>query len=162
MIKLEELQQEAVGKGINLVKSELPVRIKAVYYAPEDLPPTIALSNDIITQAEETCVLAEELGHYYTSSGNLLSANTDRVSILKQENRARRWAARKIVPLESITQAFESGAQNRYEFAEYLGITESFFDWSISYYKKIHGLFMTVNNMYTIYFEPFGVFKNFE
>ena len=47
----------------------------------------IAIRKDIETQAEKSCVLAEELGHHYTTSGNIL----DQKNIMnrKQEYRAR-------------------------------------------------------------------------
>ena len=32
----------------------------------------IAIRKDIETQAEKSCVLAEELGHHYTTAGNIL------------------------------------------------------------------------------------------
>ncbi len=35
----------------------------------------IAIRKDIETQAEKSCVLAEEIGHYRTSSGNILDQN---------------------------------------------------------------------------------------
>ena len=33
---------------------------------------TIAISTDMKTDAEKACVLAEELGHHYTTYGNIL------------------------------------------------------------------------------------------
>ncbi len=32
----------------------------------------IAIKQDLPTQKEKACVLAEELGHFYTSTGNIL------------------------------------------------------------------------------------------
>ena len=43
----------------------------------------IAIRKDIETQAEKSCVLAEEIGHYRTSSGNILDQN--KVESRKQE-----------------------------------------------------------------------------
>ena len=37
----------------------------------------IAIRKDIETQAEKSCVLAEEIGHYRTSSGNILDQNKE-------------------------------------------------------------------------------------
>ena len=47
----------------------------------------IAIRKDIPTQTEKSCVLAEELGHHYTSSGDILNQNI--VTNRKQEFRAR-------------------------------------------------------------------------
>lgn len=160
---LEELQQETADEEIRLSVNALPARLKGLYYASNDgIPPVIALNSSIKTEAEKTCVLAEELGHYHTSNGDLLTTGSNKLLITKQEGQARRWATKKLVPLKGIIQAFEYGARNRYEFAEYLGVTESFLDESIDYYKKIYGLLASVDEIYTIYFEPFGIFKNLE
>ena len=48
---------------------------------------TIALNKDMYIESEKTCVLAEELGHYYTTVGDIMD-QTD-VSNRKQERRAR-------------------------------------------------------------------------
>lgn len=50
-----------------------------------------------MTSTEKGCVLAEELGHHYTTVGNILdqSAAMNR----KQEYRARLWAYNKLVGL---------------------------------------------------------------
>ena len=42
-------------------------RIKGLY-----CDGTIAISTDMKTDAEKACVLAEELGHHYTTYGNIL------------------------------------------------------------------------------------------
>ena len=47
----------------------------------------IAIRKDIDTEIEKSCVLAEELGHYYTTVGDIMD-QTD-VSNRKQERRAR-------------------------------------------------------------------------
>ena len=47
----------------------------------------IAIRKDIEAQAEKSCVLAQEIGHYRTSSGNILDQN--KVESRKQEYRTR-------------------------------------------------------------------------
>lgn len=42
-----------------------------------------------LNQAEKACILAEELGHYYTTTGNILDQTN--ISNRKQERRARLW-----------------------------------------------------------------------
>ena len=51
----------------------------------------IAIRKDIETQAEKSCVLAEEIGHYVTSTGNIL--DQAKVGNRKQEYRARLYAS---------------------------------------------------------------------
>lgn len=45
----------------------------------------------------------------------------------KQELKARRWGYKHIVSLEKIIEAIECNCINRYEIAEYLGITDKYF-----------------------------------
>ena len=49
----------------------------------------IAIRTDL-TDIEKSCVLAEELGHYYTTVGDILDQSDD--GNRKQERRARLWA----------------------------------------------------------------------
>ena len=51
----------------------------------------IAIRQDIDTEKEKACVLAEELGHYYTSVGNILDMTVPENR--KQERQARLWGA---------------------------------------------------------------------
>ena len=53
----------------------------------------VAIRQDLSTSVEKACVLAEELGHHYTTYGNILDQSD--TSNRKQELRARAWAYNK-------------------------------------------------------------------
>lgn len=117
----------------------------------------IAIRKDIPTQTEKSCVLAEELGHHYTSSGDILNQNI--VANRKQEFRARIYGYNLLIGLRGIIQAYEAGCRNLYEMAEYLEVTEEYLKEALECYRKKHGIFATLDN-YAIYFEPtLGVMK---
>ena len=116
----------------------------------------IALSKDIKTSSERTCILQEELGHYYTTFGNILDQST--TEHRKQEHRARLWAYRKSFDLIDLISAYKYGCRNRYEIAEYLDITEPFLQEAIDTYKEKYGLYRKVDN-YIVYFEPLGILE---
>ena len=79
----ETLQNKARKKDIEVIDYPFSSeKIKGLY-----CDGTIAIRKDIPTQAEKSCVLAEELGHHYTSSGDILNQNI--VANRKQEFRAR-------------------------------------------------------------------------
>lgn len=78
----------------------------------------IAIRKDIKTTTEKSCVLAEELGHYYTSSGDILD-QTDTMN-RKQEYRARLYGYNLKIGLMGIIQAYEHSCRNLYEMAEFL------------------------------------------
>lgn len=116
----------------------------------------IAIRKDIETQAEKSCVLAEEIGHYRTSSGNILDQS--RVESRKQEYRARLYGYNLKIGLAGLISAYEARCRNRYEMAEYLDVTEEYLEESIDCYKAKYGLYVSIDN-YIIYFEPFVVIK---
>ena len=76
----------------------------------------IAIRHTIKTQTEKSCVLAEELGHYYTTSGNILD-QTD-VSNRKQEYRARLYGFNLKIGLMGLIRAFEHGCRSASDIAE--------------------------------------------
>lgn len=105
-----------------------------------------------LTQTEKACVLAEELGHYYTTTGNILDQS--KVENRKQEYHARLWAYNKQIGLMGIVKAYQYGCRNSYEVADYLGVTEEFLADALKAYKSKYGICATVDN-YIVYFEPY-------
>ena len=116
----------------------------------------VAIRQKIDTQKEKSCVLAEELGHYYTSSGDILDQS--KVENRKQEYRARLYGYNLKIGLTGLIRAYESGCKNLYEMAEYLDATEEYLKEAIDCYKSKYGLCTSIDN-YIIYFEPLAVIK---
>lgn len=116
----------------------------------------IALRNRL-TSKEKGCVLAEELGHYHTTVGDIICQSS--ITDHKQERRARVWAYEKMIGLRGIVESYERGCLTLYDMAEYLEITEEFLNEALKYYKSKYGTCTTIDN-YVIYFEPsIGVFE---
>lgn len=111
----------------------------------------IAIRKDIETTTEKSCVLAEELGHHYTSSGNILD-QSDTMN-QKQEYRARLYGYNLKIGLMGIVQAYEANCRNLYEMAEYLDCTEEYLTEALNCYRSKYGEFTRVDN-YIIYFVP--------
>ena len=140
----EELMIEADANDVEVI--ELPLKAHSGLI----LDTTIAIRKDIpITK--KACVLAEELGHYHTTVGDILD-QTD-VSNRKQERTARLWAYNKQIGLIGLVRAFEHGCQNRFEIAEYLEVTEEFLEECIECYRNKYGICKQVDN-YVVYFIP--------
>lgn len=116
----------------------------------------IAIRKDIDTASEKSCVLAEELGHYYTSSGNII--NMQDVQNKKQEHRARLWAYNKMITIDKLANARKYGCRNRYEIAEYLDVTEEFLQEAINSYKEIYGTGYHQYGDYLICFDPLNIY----
>lgn len=112
-----------------------------------------------LSENEKCCVIAEELGHHYTSYGNILDQSC--VTKRKQEHRARSWAYEKIVTLDKFILALNVGVRNRHELAELCEVTEEFLDNSINYYLHKHGIYMEFDD-YIICLDPLGVINLFD
>lgn len=111
----------------------------------------IAIRKSIPTTVEKSCVLAEEIGHYYTSTGDII--NQESVSNRKQEQRAVGYGYNLKIGLMGLIRAYEHGCRNRHEIAEYLDVTDKYLNDAVDYYKSKYGLFTTLDN-YVIYFIP--------
>jgi len=111
----------------------------------------IAIRQDIPTLVEKSCVLAEELGHFFTTSGNILDQSI--ANNRKQEKMARVWAYEKQIGLSGIISGYKNKCQNRYELADFLGVTEVFLQDALNFYKEKYGNYIEISE-YIIIFEP--------
>ena len=111
----------------------------------------IGIRKDIPTQAEKSCVLAEELGHYHTTYGDIL--DLDNVQNRKQELRARMWGYDRLIGLKGIIQTYKRGCRNPAEMAEELDVTEEYLLEALNAYRSKFGTRTTADG-YVIYFEP--------
>ena len=118
----------------------------------------IAIKKDIPT-TQKACVLAEELGHHYTTVGNILDQS--KTENRKQERRARLWAYKRAFDLVDLVSAYKHGCRNRYEIAEYLEVTEQFLQEALDTYKEKYGIYTEVD-CYVVYFEPLGILEMYE
>lgn len=153
MDKYEKLLDEASKENVSVFENYdfSGTRIEGLY-----CDGSIALSKSLDTTAEKTCILQEELGHHYTTYGNII--DIENVSSRKQEHRARVWAYRRAFDLADLISAYKYGCKNRFEIAEYLNVTEVFLIDAIEHYKTQYGPYTSFGN-YIIYFEPLGILE---
>lgn len=150
----EKLLREAEQQGVDIYENPMPSTFKGLYKDS-----VIWINKDIPTRTEKACVLAEEIGHHYTTVGNIL--DQWKLNNRKQEKLARQWAYEKLVPLSKIVQAHKMRLSNRYELAEFCGVTEQFLNDALKRYQEKYGI-STSYGKYIIYFEPLGVLEQFE
>ena len=131
----------------NLITKEKPLRAHKGLIDGKN----IAIKTDL-TEKEKKCVMAEELGHYYTGHGDILDQSS--VANRKQERYGRIYSYNKLVGLMGIIDAYKHNCRNLSESAEHLDVTEEFLNEAISYYRSKYGTSVTVDN-YTIFFEPY-------
>ncbi|MDU7068489.1 MAG: hypothetical protein E6343_11005 [Clostridium perfringens] len=108
---------------------------------------------------EKSCVLAEELGHFHKTVGDI--SNQKEMSNRKQELIARRWGYEKSVGIIGLINAFNNNCRDAYEIADFLGVTKEYLDESIDYFRCKYGTRYEIDE-YIIYFIPnFGIYKSF-
>lgn len=150
----ENLLTEAESESVIVIEKRFKSQAKGLLKKNK-----IGISRTIATTAEKACILAEEMGHYHTSCGNILDRRD--VRCMKQEKRAMNWAYEKLVPMDKLISAYKAGVRGRHELAAYMGVIEDFLESAIWHYKEKYGLYAG-HEEYIIYFEPLGVMEIFE
>ncbi len=88
--------------------------------------------NGKMPNARKACILAEEIGHYETSFGDILDQRNPNNE--KQEHKARRWAFEKLLPEENIYLAAMNGYVTTWDIAEFFELDEEFVKAALKYY----------------------------
>ena len=143
-MKYDDLLDEANAEGISI--KERPFKTYDGRIKGKD----IYLRKDMNT-TEKACVLAEEMGHHYTTVGNILDMES--IQNRKQERQARLWGYNKLIGLTGLIEAYEQGCQNSHEIAEFLEVTEEFLFFCVETYREKYGEY-TEKGSYIIYFIP--------
>lgn len=150
-LSYEVLLMEAHDLGIEVYEKRLAGRLKGLY--SDNI---ILIDKDLEDCIEKVCILAEEVGHYHTSAGDILDQQD--ISNRKQELRAREWAYEKLIPFSAIVMAFQAKVNGRHEIADFLGVTEEFLQASVDRYRDKHGLIATYQN-FIIFLDPLWVVR---
>jgi len=153
MTLIEALLDETDQQSVEVYENFMARGIRGLY------SDNIIWLNQGLSYRDKACVLAEEMGHYYTSSGNTLDQK--QTGNIKQEKRARNWAYEKLIPLQSFVEASKEGITNWYELADFMDVTEEFLEQAMDHYKEKYGLYVEWTS-YLIYFEPLGVLELFD
>lgn len=130
--------------------NNLPDHLKGLYVDG------LILLQENLTDAEKLEVLGEELAHHDISYGNII--DTDEMWKWKFEHKARRLGYEKIISLQNIVQAYQSGVHNQFELSNYLDVSEGYIDEALEHYQKKYGL-STWHEHYLIKFNPLQVFE---
>lgn len=149
----EELLNKTAEEGIEIFENHHIGKLKGLY-----LDDTITLNSNLENNTEKRCVLAEELGHHYTTVGDIMDQS--KIENRKQERLARVWAYERLVGIINLVDAYKNGIRNRFELAEHLEVTETFIDEALRYYKEKYGICYELYN-YIIYFDPLIVMEKF-
>lgn len=145
----EELLRESDRRGLSVKEKDIPGFGGLIWQN------RIAIRKDIPTLREKSCILAEEIGHAATTSGDILA---DGPLSRKQELVARMYGYNLKIGLRGIVEAYEAGCRSRYEAAEYLDCTEEYLCEAMKAYKGKYGLWAAYDG-YLVCFDPPAVLR---
>jgi len=135
MTELTELYRQAEELNIPVYHVPLPLTGSMSLMADDG---SCAIGLDLPhrrSRNERRVRLAHELGHCVTGSFYNRSCPWD----LRQrhENRADKYAIRKLIPVEALDRAVAEGICERWELAEHFGVDQPFLEKALALY--IHG-----------------------
>ena len=121
--------------------------LEGVYLAHYELPPYIGIDYSLRSdKVRLRCILAEELGHHFTSAGSAIPSDLylfrDRLWTSRIEYRAMKWAAEHLLPRTKMLNAFHMGLYQPWEIAEYYGVTNDM----VSFRMQLPDMIETFNN----------------
>lgn len=94
----------------------------------------IAISGSILSNGEGLTALFHELGHCETCSFYNEHSSFDIRQ--RHENRADKWAIKKLIPKDELHSAVTGGCTEIWELAEYFGVTEDFMRKAVFWHER--------------------------
>lgn len=104
-MNLDNLYDLAEKENIKIYDYYIDEDINGMYLNYDKLNAIALNYKNIENSKEETCVLSEELGHYYMNA-TYNYVNVDKVLMEKQEYRAKKWSYYILIPFEKLKSAF--------------------------------------------------------
>jgi Zn-dependent peptidase ImmA (M78 family) len=141
LISTEKL--ENITKKCRIITRFEPLDDCILGYYYSDKNYNIILLNQSIKNNERLyrCVLAEELGHYRITIGDITPRKymcyKDRLTVDKQELLALRWATDFLIPSQMIIEALKTRAVNTFsELVDYFYVTKEFLMYKLEFMSK--------------------------
>ena len=137
---MEQMLTLAYEENIFVEELYLDEPFKGLYVHQLGKPPLIGLSTAIVDIAEKRSILAEELGHHFTTVGPIISREfhtySTRQSISKAEYKALRWAANYLISDDDLLSAFRDCIDTPIELAEYFKVTPEIIKVRLKLFEK--------------------------
>lgn len=133
-MKTASLYSYARRRGHSVFQRKLN-RVSSLSVLLEDGSCAIGIDRRGLTEVQERTQLAHEIGHCETGSFYSRYIKVD--SRQRHENRADKWAIKKLIPVEELDEAVARGCTELWELAEHFGVTEDFMRKAICYHT--HG-----------------------
>lgn len=151
MISSDMLHALAQEQSIPIMLAPLPNKIQGVYYLSPKNQSSIVLNHTLAEGSSEyRSILAEELGHHFTSAGETPSLATmsycDKVQRDRTESKAIRWAADYLIPTELLLLRIEDCSVTcTQELADIFQVTAELINHKL-YYMSCIALYWTLGS----------------
>ncbi len=156
--KLEKLMEVINKEGIFLEYVSFHEIIQGLFYKAENCPPVIGINESIVSDKKLfLIVLAEEVGHYFTTIGDTTGeyySYKSRLTLNKQEALALKWATEFLLPVDEIVKGIRDKSLNFSELADFLGVTDDFLferfkflSQNKNYIKADNNTYINLNNL---------------
>lgn len=141
MRSLNDIYKLIDKEKIILEEISFKENIKGIYFKVPGIDPTIGINISILSDTKKyISVLAEELGHHFTSIGDLTAeavTYSEQLNRSRQEIRARRWAANYLIDDKEIIGAILQNINTIYGLSLHFNVTEEIIKYKlISIYLK--------------------------
>lgn len=122
----------------NILIEEIDIKynnIKGMYLNIPDFPPTILIDKSVISnRCKFISILSEELGHHFTTLGNLPQKSksySERLQKNKKERQAKLWAANFLISDEDFIQALCNCISTHSDICDCFNITNEILQYKI-------------------------------
>ena len=134
MVSMKALYSQAEQQNIPVLRFPMPGCESMSIQLPGG-ECAIGLDTAPLPESSERVHLSHELGHCLTGSFYNVYAAADLRE--RHENRADKWAIRRLIPVDKLDDAIAAGHTELWDLAEFFGVTESFLKKALCLY--IHG-----------------------
>lgn len=125
---MKPLFQIAENENIIVIERTLPESINGFFHRENDFN-LICLERNL-RRVQRKITLAHEIGHYFTSSGNVIFQDREFFNTCSlDEHLARKWAAEFLIPEDQLIMYInhlDGDYLNEYELADIFGVTPEF------------------------------------
>lgn len=134
-MKVLDLYKLADQRNIAVIETSLP-ETGSLSLMTDDGACYIGIDQSVMDgDALELVHLGHEIGHCET--GSFYSIHTAVDCRQRHENKADKWAVKKLIPVNDLDNAVADGCTEIWELAERFGVTEQFMRKAVCYY--VHG-----------------------
>lgn len=128
MKKLNDIFEIIERENIILEETNIQYEgAKGIYFNVPDIPPTIGITKSIVNdRCMYISILSEELGHHFTTLGDLTVKSTtysERLKKNKKEIKARSWAANFLISDDDFVQALYNCISTPCDMCDHFNVT---------------------------------------